>query len=113
MAVNNGLPSEQLILMDYVPDNELLALYLFCELYIIPSLLEGYGLPALEAMVCGAPVIVSNTISIPEVIGFDDALFDPYSIESIVTKIVQVMTNDDFRELLRAHPASHFKYCEF
>jgi glycosyltransferase involved in cell wall biosynthesis len=62
-----------------VSDDELIALYSQCTLFVFPSFHEGFGLPALEAMCCGAAVIGSNTSSIPEVIGKEDALFDPCS----------------------------------
>lgn len=95
--------SEQLTLTGYVPDNVLIALYSQCDLFVFPSLHEGFGLPALEAMACGAPTIGSNTTSIPEVIGRDDALFDPTSAQAIAEKITSVLSNEKFRADLREH----------
>jgi len=98
--VKAGLTKNNIVITGYVPNDELIAMYNLCELFILPSLHEGFGLPALEAMACGAPVIGSNTTSIPEVIGREDALFDPYSVESIANKIKEVLTNDNFRNEL-------------
>jgi hypothetical protein len=67
---------------------------------VFPSWHEGFGLPALEAMSCGAAVIGSNTTSVPEVIGNPDALFDPFDETSITEKLNQVLTDQEFRERL-------------
>jgi glycosyltransferase involved in cell wall biosynthesis len=95
--------TEQVILTDYVSDDELKALYNACSLFVLPSWYEGFGLPALEAMRCGAPTIGSNTSSIPEVIGLDEALFDPHSVESISMSIQRALTDEDFRAELIGH----------
>lgn len=93
----------RIILTGYVPDEDLAAIYSFCDLFVFPSIHEGFGLPPLEAMACGAPAIGSNRTSIPEVIGRPDALFDPLSASSISRKIVEVLTDKGFREQLRVH----------
>jgi len=98
-----GLREDEVILTDYVPDTDLIHLYASCFLYIFPSLHEGFGLPALEAMLCGAPVLASDASCIPEVIGMQDALFDPFSIEHIAEKMHQALTDDVFRQRLLAH----------
>lgn len=100
-----GIQASEIALTDYVPDSELMALYRACHAYIFPSLHEGFGLPALEAMLCGAPVIASNCTSIPEVIGMDEALFDPCDPTSIAAKIRQVIEDSDFRQRLISHAA--------
>lgn len=69
----------------------------------MPSKHEGFGLPALEAMACGAAVIVSNTTSLPEVVGTPEALFDPHDPHSISEKLAAVLTNVGLRERLAAH----------
>ena len=95
--------NKQLVLTGYVQDDDLAALFSCCKLFVFPSIHEGFGLPALEAMACGAPTIGSNITSIPEVIGRVDALFDPYDPNDIANKIDQVLTNEDFRLSLCEH----------
>lgn len=90
----------QVVVGGYIPDDELVRLYNACTLFVFPSLHEGFGLPALEAMSCGAPVIASNTTSIPEVVENQDALFDPASASSIAEKMVQALASEDFRRSL-------------
>jgi glycosyltransferase involved in cell wall biosynthesis len=103
IAMNAGLVSDELCFTDYVSDVELIQLYSLCTLYVFPSWHEGFGLPALEAMACGAPVIAANTSSLPEVINNTRALFDPFDLTAITGKIHQALTNEKFREDLRAH----------
>jgi glycosyltransferase involved in cell wall biosynthesis len=103
LAEQNRLRPEELILTGYVPDEDLVSLYNLCKLFIFPSLHEGFGLPALEAMQCGAAVIGSNTSSLPEVVGLEEALFDPRSDDSICAKLLQALTDETFRTRLKAH----------
>ncbi|MBF0528325.1 MAG: glycosyltransferase [Deltaproteobacteria bacterium] len=115
LSRQQGLNGDEVVIMDFVSDDELTVLYNLCTLYVFPSWHEGFGLPALEAMHCGAPVIGASTSSLPEVIGREDALFDPHSEESITAKIVQVLTDDAFRlELIRhgAKQAGKFSWDE-
>ena len=105
----NGLSNSEVVIMGYVDDGDLLKLYNCCKLFIFPSLHEGFGIPPLEAMLCGAPVIGSNATSLPEVIGREDALFDPNSVSSILEKLTQALTDKVFRENLIAHGAIHAK----
>lgn len=85
----------------YVSDEELRALYENAACFIYPSFYEGFGLPPLEAMACGCPVIVSNTSSLPEVCGDAVIYCDPYSVEDIAAKIDLVMTQDQLRMELK------------
>jgi glycosyltransferase involved in cell wall biosynthesis len=103
LAMKNGLRQDDLILTGYVSDQEMVLLYQFCTLFVFPSWHEGFGLPALEAMSCGAPVIAANTSSLPEVIGRADALFDPHQDYSITAKLHEVLSNKSFREELVEH----------
>lgn len=102
-ATAAGLARDALVLTGYVPDSDLIALYNLATAFVFPSLHEGFGLPALEAMSCGTPVIGSDASSIPEVIGRADALFDPTDIGAMSSKIQQVLTDEHFRTSLRSH----------
>ena len=101
VAKSAGLCSADLIFTGYVTEDELVKLYNLCKLYVFPSWHEGFGLPALEAMACGAAVIGASTSSLPEVIGNSDALFDPFSEDAIADKITSVLTNETFQQSLR------------
>jgi glycosyltransferase involved in cell wall biosynthesis len=88
-------------LLGYVGQDDLVALYNLAEVFIYPSLYEGFGLPPLEAMACGCPVITSNISSLPEITGDAALLVDPYDIEALSDAMFQVVHNIDCRELLR------------
>jgi glycosyltransferase involved in cell wall biosynthesis len=103
LAKKLRLPKDALVLTGYVPEDELVALYNLCTMFVFPSLHEGFGLPALEAMACGRAVIGANTSSLPEVIGRVDALFDPASDTAIAEKMAQVLGDSDFRAALEQH----------
>jgi len=98
-----GLNEEDVVLTGYVPDEDLLILYNICRLFVFPSWYEGFGLPVLEAMRCGAPVIGANTSSLPEVIGWNEALFDPHSDEALAQAIERGLTDEPFRQALLEH----------
>ncbi|NVM75103.1 glycosyltransferase involved in cell wall biosynthesis [Duganella sp. SG902] len=98
-----GLAADELIITGYVDNDTLIALYRAAALFIFPSKHEGFGLPALEAMACGALVIGANNTSIPEVIGCEEALFDALDPAAIAAKIAAVVSDDALRARLRAH----------
>lgn len=104
-ALNYGLDDKSVRVLGTVSDDELCSLYNRCSLFVFPSLEEGFGLPVLEAMRCGARVIGSNTTSIPEVIGLNEAMFDPYDIRDITAKLTQALTDESFRERLSSNSA--------
>lgn len=103
LARSKGLRADDLLFSGYVSDVELVNLYNLCKLFIFPSWHEGFGLPVLEAMACGAPVIASNATSLPEVVGLQDALFDPFSSVAISNKMVKALEDESFRAQLCQH----------
>lgn len=98
-----GLSVEDVVFTGFVPDGDLVKLYNLCALYAFPSLQEGFGLPALEAMSSGAVVIGSSTSSLPEVIGFEEALFDPRDTEALACKMQVALTDHGFRQRFLEH----------
>ena len=96
IAEQKGLKENQVIFTGHISDEDLIDLYRLCELYVFASKYEGFGLPALEAMSCGAPVIGSRATSVPEVIGRSDALFDPESIDELSHLIKRALTDYEF-----------------
>jgi glycosyltransferase involved in cell wall biosynthesis len=95
-----GLQSRVRVL-GHVPDDALPALYAAADAFTLPSLHEGFGLPVLEAMACGTPVIASNAYSLPEVCGDAAELVDPYSVESITEGILRVLEDRERATELR------------
>jgi len=89
------------LLTGYVSEDELVALYNRAELFIYPSVYEGFGLPILEAMACGAPVITSNTTSMPEVAGEAALLIDPLSQAELQAAMVRICDDSDLRRTMR------------
>jgi glycosyltransferase involved in cell wall biosynthesis len=92
---------ERVILAGYVPDEDIPVLYRNASVFVYPSLYEGFGLPPLEAMACGTPVITSNLSSIPEVVGDAAVLIDPYNTAEIAQAIASVLKNEGLRDSLR------------
>ena len=88
--------------LGYLPDDTLAILYRLAAVFVVPSLYEGFGLPPLEAMACGTPVVTSNVSSLPEVTGDAAVLVDPYDIESIADGIGRVLTDPALGAELRA-----------
>ena len=103
LAESGGLSANELVLTGFVPEDDLVFFYNLCAVFVFPSWHEGFGLPALEAMRCGAPVIASNVSSLPEVVGLEEALFDPHSESAISQAIARVLVDADFRAKLIAH----------
>ena len=89
--------SKHIIFTNYVPEEELPIFYNGCEVFAYPSLYEGFGLPLLEAMSCGAPVISSNITSIPEVVRGAGILIDPLNIDDLSENLMKVLCNSNLR----------------
>jgi glycosyltransferase involved in cell wall biosynthesis len=81
----------------FVPHGTLAALYRMASIFAFPSLYEGFGLPPLEAMACGTPVVTSRISSLPEVVGDGALLVDPYSEEAIAQGIARVLDDEELR----------------
>ncbi len=89
---------EIVIFKGFLPFNELLALYESSQAFIFPSLYEGFGLPPLEAMAKGVPVISSSSPSMPEILKDGAVYFDPHSEDSLAEALNKVLENEDLRE---------------
>lgn len=87
-------------LTGYVPNHELPAIYSLCSIFLYPSLRESFGIPILEAMACGAPVITSNTSSMPEIADDAALLVDPYHPEQITQAMIQLFNDQNLRNRL-------------
>lgn len=92
---------DSVTLTGYVPEGDLPALYSGTSCFVYPSYYEGFGLPPLEAMKCGAPVIVGNQTSLPEVVGDAAMLVDPFEVGSIAAAISKVISDPGLRGALR------------
>ncbi|NKQ39724.1 MAG: glycosyltransferase family 4 protein, partial [Methanosarcinales archaeon] len=91
---------KDVIFIGYVSDEDLPALYNAADLFVYPSIYEGFGLPPLEAMQCGTPVITSNTSSLPEVVGNAGIMIDPYDVVELANNMHEVLVNVSLREEL-------------
>lgn len=100
-AAGLGLSAARLRYLDYVPDEDLPYLYSGARAFILPSLHEGFGVPIIEAMACGTPVITSNCSAMPEVAGGAALLIDPHSIESLTAAMGEILHNSGQVNALR------------
>lgn len=90
------------VYLGYIPTEDLAVLYSTAELFVYPSFYEGFGLPPLEAMSCGCPVVVSNATSLPEVCGDAVAYVDPYCVDDISRVISELLNDKGLRDSLSA-----------
>ena len=96
-----GLAAGSLVLPGWISDRRLRACYVLCSGFVFPSLHEGFGLPALEAMTCGAPTIAARASSLVEILRRDEAMFDPTDINSIRDAISRLLNDSDWQDRLR------------
>jgi glycosyltransferase involved in cell wall biosynthesis len=92
----------EVIFLGYIPEPDLHLLYNAAELFVYPSLYDGFGFPPLEAMACGTPTMVSSTASLPEVVGNASLTFNPRDPAGIAQEIHNVLTNEDLKRNLIA-----------
>ncbi len=97
------------VMTGYVPDADLPLLYNAADVFCYPSLYEGFGLPVLEAMACGAPVITSNVTALPEVAGDAAYLVDPRDVRALAEALVKVATDENLRREYRARGLARAK----
>lgn len=102
---------QNVVFTDYIEDSQVRWLYENCAAYVFPSLSEGFGLPGLEAMLHGAPVVSSNATCLPEVYGDAAHYFDPTSVDDMAAKIDDVLTDETLRNDLIAK--GHARVAEF
>ena len=100
-AVHSHKLHKHVRFLGYLPDDTLAILYRLADVFVFPSLYEGFGLPPLEAMACGAPVVTSNVSSLPEVTGDAAVLVDPYDTASIADGVAKVLSDPTLRDEMR------------
>lgn len=96
--VSNPTLRDRIIVTGYVPDEDLSPLYSGALAFVYPSFYEGFGLPPLEAMKCGTPVITSNTSSLPEVVGNAGYMLDPNDLDGLSQAILKLYQSPSLRE---------------
>jgi glycosyltransferase involved in cell wall biosynthesis len=101
--------TDRVCLTGYLQDEELCALYSSCTAFIYPSLYEGFGLPPLEAMACGAPVITSRTPALMETVGQAARLVDPENVDDIAHAMTELLSDEKAREHYAELGKSHVK----
>ncbi|MBI4699332.1 MAG: glycosyltransferase family 4 protein [Nitrospirae bacterium] len=97
---DNSFLREKVFFIGHISNEDLPYFYNSASILAFPSLYEGFGLPPLEAMACGCPVVVSNAASLPEVCGDAACYVDPYNVESIAEGMYKVLTDESLRQSL-------------
>jgi len=111
-AKHSGV-ADRIRFLGFVSDSDLLHLYNACELFCFPSFYEGFGLPVLEAMACGAAVACSNTSAVPEVADGAALLFNPYNADEITRAMLDLILLPELRARMRrlgSQRATHFSW---
>jgi len=94
--------TDELVFTGYVPDADLVALYNAADVFVYPSLFEGFGLPPLEAMACGTPVVTGNTSALPETVGEAALMVDPRDAEALAGALTRLLGDAELRAELAA-----------
>lgn len=94
--------SDRIVFTGEITDKEMAELFAVADALVFPSLWEGFGLPALEAMSCGTPIIASDRASLPEVVGNAGLFFDPENTAALAAEVIQLLTSDALRRDLAA-----------
>jgi glycosyltransferase involved in cell wall biosynthesis len=102
-ASAHGLSPDKIVFTGHISDSDMVGLYRGAKAFVFPSYHEGFGLPVLEAMQFETPCVASNRSSVPEVVGMPEALFDPFSVDSITQALTKALTDDEFRTRFAAH----------
>lgn len=97
-ALEESLYRDEIIFPGYIPDEDIPALYNGAEIFVYPSFYEGFGLPVLEAMQCGTPVITSNISSMPEIGGDACYYIEPKSLDDLTRGLEKIIENTDLRK---------------
>lgn len=111
-SIHESEYSNDIILTGYVDDSDLPSLYKKADLYILPSLMEGFGIPILESMAVGTPAIASDNSSLGEVLGKSGALFNPYDPAEISDSILKVLNDRDHYSTLALSQADKFSWAK-
>jgi len=96
--INKSKHKDHIKLAGFVPASDLACFYKKASLFVYPSLMEGFGIPPLEAMKCGCPTLTSNTSSLPEVVGHKEMMFDPADVKEIANKCLRILKDPVKRE---------------
>lgn len=94
--------TQRVLFTGFVSDDDLRHLYAACQAFVFPSYLEGFGLPAVEAMACGAAVVASDRGSLPEVLDGAGAMFDPHDADALATALARLLDDPAWRDELRS-----------
>lgn len=92
--------SDDIIWKDHIADKERKFYYSLAEVFVYPSFFEGFGFPPLEAMACGTPVVVSNSSSLPEIVGNAGLLVQPHNVKEIASSIMTILNDRELKESL-------------
>ncbi|MDI6757792.1 MAG: glycosyltransferase family 1 protein, partial [Endomicrobiia bacterium] len=96
--INRHSLGQDIIILETIKPQELADFYRCAELFVFPSLYEGFGLPPLEAMASGCPVVVSNTSSLPEVVGDAGLMVNPYDVDELAGAMHSLLKDENLRQ---------------